>query len=69
MSYHYDVAFDPVTRFTAMELMTAWGIGIVALHIVAGWGRPLGFSTPEVFVKTDWFRKEFDRRRAYHQIG
>ena len=62
--YRFDVAADRSTRFAAMELMTAWGITIVAHHVASGRGRPEGFATPERFVDTAWVLAEVERRLA-----
>jgi lysine 6-dehydrogenase len=60
----YDVAADKETRFAAMELMTAWGITIVAHSIASGRGAPEGFATPERFVDGEWVIAEVARRLA-----
>jgi len=62
--YRLDVAADKKTRFTAMELTTAWGITIVAHHIASGRGRPKGFATPERFVDSGWVLSQVERRLA-----
>ncbi len=62
--YRLDVAADPRTRFTAMELTTCWGITIVAHHIASGRGRPKGFATPERFVDSGWVISQVERRLA-----
>jgi saccharopine dehydrogenase-like NADP-dependent oxidoreductase len=60
--YRFDVAADTVTKFSAMELTTCWGITIVAHHMASGRGRPAGFATPERFVDTAWVIGEIERR-------
>ncbi len=60
--YRFDVPSDLKTRFAAMELMTAWGITIVAHHMASGRGKPHGFATPERFVDTAWVISELERR-------
>ncbi|MBI5363024.1 MAG: saccharopine dehydrogenase NADP-binding domain-containing protein [Planctomycetes bacterium] len=65
--YRFDVAADPKTKFSAMELTTCWGITIVAHHMASGRGAPKGFSTPERFVDTNWVLAEVEKRLA--QIG
>jgi saccharopine dehydrogenase-like NADP-dependent oxidoreductase len=62
--YRLDVAADKRTKFTAMELTTAWGITIVAHHIASGRGRPKGFATPERFVDSGWVISQVERRLA-----
>lgn len=59
---------DPITKFTAMELMTSWGIAIVAHHMASGRGQPAGFATPEMFVDSDWVLSEVDRRLALYNM-
>ncbi|UCG17265.1 MAG: saccharopine dehydrogenase NADP-binding domain-containing protein [Phycisphaerales bacterium] len=65
--YNMDVIADEVTRFSAMELTTSWGITIVAYHLARSRGRPAapqGFATPERFIDTTWAIDELDRRVA-----
>lgn len=62
VEYRFDVAADPATKFSAMELTTSWGITIVAHHIASGRGKPKGFATPERFVDTEWVIAEVERR-------
>jgi len=65
--YRMEVAADPRTGFSAMELTTSWGGTIVAHHLASGKGRPEGFATPERFVDTGWVLGEVDRRLAQVQ--
>jgi saccharopine dehydrogenase-like NADP-dependent oxidoreductase len=60
----YDVAADRKTRFAAMELMTSWGITIIAHQIASGRGAPEGFATPERFADGAWVIAEVERRLA-----
>jgi saccharopine dehydrogenase-like NADP-dependent oxidoreductase len=62
--YRLDVAADKKSKFSAMELTTAWGITIVAHHIASGRGRPKGFATPERFVDSGWVLSQVERRLA-----
>ena len=65
--YNIDVVADEVTRFSAMELMTSWGITIVAFYLARNRGTsaiPQGFATPERFIDTAWAIDELDRRVA-----
>lgn len=64
VEYRFDVEADPVTKLSAMELTTSWGITIVAHHMASGRGRPQGFATPERFVDTEWVISEVERRLA-----
>lgn len=63
--YTITVHADSKTRFTAMELMTSWGITIVAHHMASGRGQPFNhasFATPERFMEADWTVPEIVRR-------
>lgn len=62
--YRFETRADRKTRFSAMELMTCWGITIVAHHMASGRGKPRGFATPERFVDTSWVLAELERRLA-----
>lgn len=48
--------------FSAMEEATAWGITLVAYHMVSGLGKPEGFSTPEMFIDGDWMIEQLEKR-------
>lgn len=65
--YRIDIVADHVTRFSAMELLTSWGIAIVAHHMASGRGKPQGFATPEMFVDSDWVMTELKRRLKQYQ--
>jgi len=66
--YRLDVSADKRTKFTAMELSTAWGITIVAHHIASGRGAPKGFATPERFVDSGWVISQVERRLAALEV-
>jgi saccharopine dehydrogenase-like NADP-dependent oxidoreductase len=69
-----DIKADPHTKFSAMEMTTAWGATIVANHIALcrrdgpSSALPSGFNTPEKVVKFDslWMglRRRIDRLEA-----
>ncbi|MBI4067840.1 hypothetical protein HY413_00325 [Candidatus Kaiserbacteria bacterium] len=67
-SYKYDILADPITKFTAMELMTSWGISIVAHHMASGRGKPDGFAMPQEFVDTTWYINELNRRIKHFNV-
>ena len=67
-SYKYDILGDPITKFTAMELMTSWGISIVAHHMASGRGKPDGFAMPQQFVDTKWYISELNRRIKHFNV-
>lgn len=48
--------------FSAMEQMTAYGITLVAYHIVSGLGKPTGFSIPEKFINGEWMIQQLEKR-------
>ena len=48
--------------FSAMEELTAWGITLVAYHMVSGLGKPAGFATPEKFVDGEWMIQQLESR-------
>jgi saccharopine dehydrogenase-like NADP-dependent oxidoreductase len=48
--------------FSAMEELTAWGITLVAYHMVSGLGKPDGFATPERFIDGGWMIDELEKR-------
>jgi saccharopine dehydrogenase-like NADP-dependent oxidoreductase len=65
--YSIDLPADAVTRFSAMELTTSWGITIVAHFLARHRGTPAvptGFATPERFMDTSWTIDELARRIA-----
>src|SRR3989344_1860618 len=68
LSYRYDLYSDLVTKFTAMELMTSWGISIVAHHMASGKGKPDGFAMPQEFVDSVWFIEQLNRRQDHFQL-
>lgn len=71
--YSIDLEADPKTRFSAMELMTSWGITMVA-HQIAGCnpvpGFPTsvvpGFWTPEKNVDHHRIVRDLNRRLVEH---
>lgn len=61
--FDFTVFADPDTKFSAMELMTSWGITMVAHYMAKNPGKtPQGFSTPERFVDIDWVLGELGKR-------
>ncbi len=61
--FSFEVLADHHTKFSAMELMTSWGITMVA-HYMAKNSVPSGFATPERFVDATWILKGLERRLA-----
>lgn len=61
--FNFTVLSDPKTKFSAMELMTSWGITMVAHYMAANPGdTPKGFSTPERFIPGDYILSELRKR-------
>ena len=63
--FRYDFSSDPAKKFTAMELMTSWGISLVAYRLATR--RDLrGFMFPWECVDAEWMFAEIDRRLKVH---
>lgn len=61
--FNLTVFSDPKTKFSAMELMTSWGITMVAHYMASNPGKtPNGFATPERFVPGDYILNELRKR-------
>ncbi len=63
--FEFEVFADPETKFSAMELMTSWGITMVA-HYIATYPSlsPKGFATPERFVPGKRIMDEIQKREG-----
>jgi saccharopine dehydrogenase-like NADP-dependent oxidoreductase len=63
--FDFTVFSDLKTRFSAMELMTSWGITMVAHYIAKSSGKrlvPNEFAVPERFVDANWVLKGLNKR-------
>jgi saccharopine dehydrogenase-like NADP-dependent oxidoreductase len=71
-TYNLRIEADPVTKFSAMELTTAWGATIVAWDVcISRMARllPKGFKTPEEFLELDTLLIALQRRIVRLQEG
>jgi len=63
--FEFEVFADPDTKFSAMELMTSWGITMVAHYMAANPAKvPYKFATPERFVPGKWIMDEIQKREG-----
>lgn len=64
--YSIDIEACPRTRFSAMELLTSWGVTITAHQIASGEVVKPGFWTSEKHIKHSKFIAALNRRLVEH---